>query len=324
MKGVPDISTLSNPAYYKKLNPDFHITDTPFLNADGEYRFNEDEQELHKRQFAIEGYFQSTPIIEKPELILLRKLVSNVHRAKLLPVFACVYDEFWQLLFRLRNTFTHLLQPDFPLNPDFWIWHISPGESNSGWAPHRDAEILESFDDNSFLRKDRSPRSCTIWIALTEANPYNSCIYAIPFSKDAQVQSYLNGDTIEQIKATASSAPFNFNYIRALPAKAGSILGWSPYIFHWGGLSSQWAKFPRMSIGIYMNAKDARTDHIHYFSESHQFIDWKDQNFVLPFEHRLRIIANIFSTYQSGGQMQLEENMDESFLKFGDAIRSST
>jgi len=322
MKAPPDTKALANLQFYRKLNPGFSITDTPFIEVDSEYKFRREEQERHNRQIAIEGYFNSTPIIEQSDLVQLRKLVASIHQAGILPIFASVYDEFWQLQYKLRQTFNHLLRADYHLRPDFWIWHISPNESHGGWTPHRDAEIVEAFGKNSLLRRDRSPISCTIWIPLTNANPHNSCIYVIPFSKDNLVQRYLNGDNSEKIAEAAASTPIVLNQIRALPAKAGTVLGWSPYLFHGGSLSSQWASSPRMSIGIYLHAKDAPKQRLPSFNDKDCFVDWQQKDYLLPFESRLRIITNILNTYKESNQLHLEENMHERFLEFSDKIRA--
>ena len=48
---------------------------------------------------------------------------------------------------------------------------------NQGWQPHRDKVGGSLFENNE-------PKSVTVWIPLSVANPINSCMYVLPANKD--------------------------------------------------------------------------------------------------------------------------------------------
>ena len=49
--------------------------------------------------------------------------------------------------------------------------------------------------------------------------------------------------------------------IRALPAKAGSIVCWSTSLLHWGARSSRRATQPRISMATYYQSRDVPPYH---------------------------------------------------------------
>jgi hypothetical protein len=85
----------------------------------------------------------------------------------------------------------------------------------------------------------------TIWIPFTDATPLNSCIYVLPLSLDPNYPANTRALTIDR-----------FQDIRALPAKAGSVLGWNQYLLHWGSRSCSRAEQARISWGIYFQSGD--------------------------------------------------------------------
>ncbi|HYA20272.1 MAG TPA: phytanoyl-CoA dioxygenase family protein [Burkholderiales bacterium] len=310
---------LESERFWKSLAPDFAMTDRPFQQVDGEYRLSSQEAERVVRQIQSEGYFQTEPVIPESDLRPIAALVGKLHANGILPVFAAVYDELWHLLFRLRNTLAPILDPEYILPPDFWLWHISPGSNNRGWAPHRDAK----FQAVSYLRPDGRPRMCTVWIPFTDATTHNSCIYVLPRPYDPVFQGYLRGESSAAMQALGQQT--DISNFRALPARAGSLLGWVPYLLHWGSRSTEWATHPRISIGIYYISADqpllART----FDASGRKHIDFKSgEACALTLANRLTIIANILDTYRANGQMVHEPNFTEAAAAFCDKWRLQT
>jgi hypothetical protein len=68
-----------------------------------------------------------------------------------------------------------------PPNFDMLALLVDPAEGVAGFTPHRDrqpADVPGSF------RSDGSPKYSTVWLALRDATPENSCLYFIPRSAD--------------------------------------------------------------------------------------------------------------------------------------------
>jgi ectoine hydroxylase-related dioxygenase (phytanoyl-CoA dioxygenase family) len=84
---------------------------------------------------------------------------------------------------------------------------------------------------------DGRPKVITVWLPLTDATPENSCMYVVPADRDPTYGSEM--DYLHQ---------FSLADIRALPAQAGSVLGWDQAVLHWGSHSVNRAVSPRISI----------------------------------------------------------------------------
>jgi hypothetical protein len=72
-------------------------------------------------------------------------------------------------------------------------------------------------------------------------------MYVLPASLDP---NYLNSQVEGRTATESIQMMNNLQAIRALPAKAGSILGWTHALFHWGSRSSLKAENPRISLSV--------------------------------------------------------------------------
>jgi hypothetical protein len=156
----------------------------------------------------------------------VRKLVGGGWQ----PVFAMVYDEFWDAVASLAPVLAGILGDDYRQLPDFWAWHVNASDVDRGWSPHRDRP--------GTVLPDGTPATLTVWFALSEATPLNGCIYMMPMQRDALFHS----------TATATVPLNQLQNIRALPVRAGSVLAWNQQVFHWGARSSSRADGPRVSF----------------------------------------------------------------------------
>jgi hypothetical protein len=257
--------------FWRGLCPALTISDSPFAALDGPVSFEPKAIAREVQRVRRDGYFKTQPALESAVNESLADAVRRVIGAGFHPLFVSVYDEFWKPLARLGA----VLEPVFGAPPrllgDFWVWCVGPGQAPAGWAPHRDHEVEETLEANG------TPRLLTVWIPFTDATPENGCIYALPTSLDP------NLPFTPEIRAV----PEVQNVI-ALPAAAGSVIGWNQYILHWGGRCSDYATQPRISTGIYF--------------QSSAVADYRtpvpfDQD--LPFEQRLQLIALAFRRYHS-------------------------
>ena len=149
------------------------------------------------------------------------------------PVFATVYDEFWELFHHFSVLCRPILGEEPFLPPSIWIWYLNQNQEDAGFPPHRDRPDLRPAPGEL-------PKSMTVWAPLTDATPLNGCMYIVPAYLD---EGYLkDNDTITP----------ELHNVRALPAPAGSALLWNQRMLHWGGKSSQRAttRFRRRGLGI--------------------------------------------------------------------------
>ena len=239
-KGLTALMTRArSPDFWRGLCPCLTISSQPFAPRPSPRTVRAGKTARLVEQIVAEGYFQTEPLFPSDQIRRLAAAVSAVVAAGYHPLFATVYDEPWKLLAALGNVLDPILGAGFRMVPDFWLWLVDVDAERSGWAPHRDEQYLNT------LRPDGRPTLLTIWIPFTDATPLNSCIYVLPLSQDPNYPGNTRARKVDRLQD-----------IRALPAKAGSILGWNQYLLHWGSRSSQRADRPRISWGIYFQSGD--------------------------------------------------------------------
>lgn len=233
-----NLENIASASYWLELNPGLHISDYPFSNHAQE-DLPEKVVKRSMENLLSEGYFCSPSQISSAITSRLASAISNVVASGLPAVFAFVYDEYWGLVRQIEKIFLPTLGDNYLLSPgDMWIWHVDEYGISTGWGPHRD--LL----DTSCLREDGTTRLLTVWIPLTDTSPLNGCMYVLPTHLDPDYPQHLDKRSVDTD---------TLQYIRALPANAGSLLGWSPTILHWGSMHSGHRVGPRTSIAFYLN-----------------------------------------------------------------------
>jgi len=159
-----------------------------------------------------QGYFE-LPGALPPELVARARRDVEA-RADSLDSFED--DAMWEILDAILPVAREALAHDVAILPSFWAWRIEPGRK--GWHAHRD-DAPRARDQNGNLTM------LTIWVPLTDATPRNGCIHCVPAYFDLAYEN-----------PHANNVVFDNQYIRAVPATAGSILGWSHALLHWGGV----------------------------------------------------------------------------------------
>jgi hypothetical protein len=222
--------------FWAALNPGLKIEEPqvgPLFTIDDAER-----QELWN-ELLTEGWFHLGPRLPPEQTARMAAAVVTLKRAFIPPVFAYVYDDFWNLGGYLAAFLGALLDPGFRMLPDFWAWCVDPGGAEKGWRPHRDRGF-ESLLPNGL------PRSLSIWVPLTEATPWNGCMYVLPACRDTHYRARTRGTDVANVQD-----------VRALPAEPGSVLGWNQALLHWGGRSSARAAEPRVSFSIEYQRSDS-------------------------------------------------------------------
>lgn len=232
--------------FWREFFPTFHIENKTLFEQRAPYQIDEIDLDAAINGLKTEGYFHLEQVLAPQELEELQKCVLKVNQHLEWPIFALVYDEFWHIISRLSSLCQTVLGPQYWILPAFWIWHLDPQQEQAGWKPHRD--FLQTT-----LRRDNMPNTLTIWIPFTDTDPLNGCIYVVPAPRDKNYPHNLANTQID-----------DFRDIRAIPAKAGAVLGWNSLILHWGGRSSIHAKNVRMSFAFELQRGDipARQPHL--------------------------------------------------------------
>jgi hypothetical protein len=263
------LQAIIDPAYWLAMNPGFSIRERSSLVP---LSFDPNSLDEIRRNVAHEGYFQIDDVLSGHEVRQLASSIVRLHEQKCPIVFAFVYDEFWNVCRKLSPVLSGVLSEPYRQLPDFWVWLIDPKSQSAGWKPHRDKGFKS-------LNADGSPKSLTIWVPLTDAIPLNGCMYVVP--------SYLDPPS-RYIDREDTRMPQNLQDIRALPIRAGSVLGWNQAVLHWGGRASQLATTPRISFACEFQRSD-----IPAYNEP--LLDPKQPP---PFQQRLRLIGKQILQYR--------------------------
>ncbi len=185
--------------------------------------------------------------------------------------FAFVYDEVWQTFQRTNFVMAELLGRNFKQMPNLWMFFLECNSKSKGWLPHRDRARIRTLDSDGY------PYSINIWLPITDATPDNGCMYILPAGCD---ENYSRDLMVMGVNSLQD--------VRALPTKAGDILGWNEAVYHWGGRSSKLAKQPRISMAT------------NYQTTAVDPYEWPliDPNTIPPFIDRLGIIGQQFLRYE--------------------------
>jgi hypothetical protein len=241
-----------DPAFWRGLNPQLTITERPLSVGIDPLRVDAAVAARAARQIVDEGYFHAPSVIPPARLAALRVGAERVVAAGLPSGFTCVYDEFYQAFHGLEALFAPLLGERYLMVlQGLWTYVVPAGDpAYRQWttvAPHRD-----TLGPDPRVVARGTPSIINVWIPLTDVSTIDSCVYAVPAPGDPD---YYSPDR------RVRPERFRLQDIRALPAAAGSVLGWSTHLVHWGSRSSAFAAGPRIAITVYFQRRDAARLH---------------------------------------------------------------
>ncbi len=219
-------------------------------------------------RFETDGWFRIPNVLPSDTVAAMRDVVIALESVNVPALFAYVYDAFWQCLEVIAPRvaqFTGAVE----VLPDIWAWHLARGTPTSGWKAHRGSYAVENGADGK-------PALTNVWIPLTDVDETNACMWAVPLPRDTNYPHSMS-----------SHAAADAGQGVALPATAGSVVGWNANVLHWGGDMSPTATFHRISFSFTLRAVGARTAHIQRLPQS------------LDFSARLQLIAEMVNVYQS-------------------------
>jgi hypothetical protein len=182
-----------------------------------------------RNQLLSQGYFEVPPVLPAD---LVARVRDDVARAG---EDAFLEDAMWDLLDLVVPIAREALDSDVAILPAFWAWCLAPNVP--GWPPHRD-NLERAYDADGGLA------SVTLWVPLTDATAKNGCMYCVPAYWDIAYRSRVYNNVV-----LAEDA------VRALPVPAGSVLGWSQALLHWGGRCGP-DEAPRISTSFEMIRAD--------------------------------------------------------------------
>jgi hypothetical protein len=193
-----------------------------------------DEAALSDLRLRMEtdGYFQLPPLFSRADIDRMRAGVDALRAAGWPPAFAFVFDEFWDLVRTpsVVQLFETALGAGHRQNAHVWCHYVAPVSGSSGWIPHIDGR--------------NRPNRMSIWIPLTDVGLDDGCMYVV--SRRGMPERL---GTVGISSVTWPELRGALHRTRALPAHAGSVLGWAFDVMHWGAMTGRPAG-PRISVAL--------------------------------------------------------------------------
>jgi hypothetical protein len=263
----------NSPEYWRSLNPRLRICSRASSRRVESRPLPSNESKDLVRRIAAHGFINSSQFLSNSLIHRMRRCVETVRKYGWPPVFAFVYDEFW-LLPRAPSIVRFLgavLGREYRQLPHLWCHYITPRSGHSGWSAHVDGPMESG--------------RLSLWFPLSDATLENGCMYVIP--KDRLATGLMPKWASQNV--TPDELKIFLQGSHALPAPAGSVLGWEFGLIHWGSTVGM-ATEPRISFSLEFIAEGIPRKHEKFLI---------DHRAPLPgFEERLRIIGNCLLAYQ--------------------------
>lgn len=237
-----DLETCRSIEFWRNLCPQLSISTESGLGRHEALQvptLDNEKWSVCKATIAEDGYFAYDSWFACAKIDLMAECLRQLEARQIHPVFAFVFDEFWELLLEIRPMFSDLLG-EYDCLPAVWSWFVRP-EMQTAFSPHRD-QVREVFiDDEDHLDY------LTVWIPLTDLSHLSSNICVLPASLDPDYEECTKNIRVE-----------NLQDVRSLQGKRGSVFCWTTQLAHWGTKQSKHGP-PRMSVGYYIKRPNAES-----------------------------------------------------------------
>lgn len=211
--------------------------DRPHVEVESAFSSPADDTDVAvaQKRIVAEGYCQLAPgkviPLKDPHHLVenLRRGIESLKSEGWPASFIFLYDEAWVLAGRMANLMRRVSGNEISF--DALAWHVDQDRGEGGFSPHRDRQ---PDDATSTFRADGMAKYTTAWVALTDANPDNSCLYVIPKAHDPGYEAGDDEEGEEDPMSLALPTKESYQHIRALPTATGGALLFTHRIIHWG------------------------------------------------------------------------------------------
>jgi hypothetical protein len=261
--------------YWRELNPNMTVCGTRRVEPVESPNIGSSVVTQAIQTLSTSGYFQMPVLAVGPAVERMRMCFEHTRKSGWPAAFVFVYDELWRA-FRgpaLVQFLTEALGKGYGQLPYVW-GHYVPTNSK-GWRPH--------VDGPSILNK------LTVWLALSDATLENGCMYVV--GRTAETEKISDSFLDDSKSFQRDDVMKLLQYAKALPATAGSYIGWGPNVVHWGSVSSALAPH-RLSVSV-----EFASPHPNPRREELPFLEGDPAAPLPAFETRLYLIAKAIRSY---------------------------
>ena len=219
-----------------------------------------------RERFDTDGWFVLPSCLQQAVVGAVRDAILALEAAGVPALFVYVYDEAWRIPEVFGPRLAHLTGP-LGVLPDIWAWHLAQGVAARGWRSHRGC-----YDYNRDA--DGRPQLINVWVALTDVDENNACMWLVPRSQDRDYPQTLASHTASEKGIS-------------VPLAAGDMVGWDANVLHWGGAMTPAAAQPRISLSFSLRACGDTASQARASTPA-----------GLDFAARLRLISEMIGTYR--------------------------
>lgn len=219
-------ANVTRAAFFRELAPELHAGEAtsfaPLVISPGAARGARESLDAH-------GWFSIESLVPAREIANLARAVEALDASAIPTCFLFAYDEAWSLGFAIAAALEAVLGARYGLAPDVWAWLVPPIAGRSGWRAHRG-----TYEDER--RPNACPKVINLWLALSDVTVDTACMHVVPIDRDPHFPGDLR------------RVDFDDEDVVALPAMAGTLLGWTSNALHFGGPMTARARSPRISL----------------------------------------------------------------------------
>lgn len=181
------------------------------------------------------GYLSLPKVFDGDDIARCRTGIELLVDRGIPAPFIYMFEEPWALFAGASELIEHFLGQGYRVLPHLWAWHIAPDRGNRGWPLHRDSEDSTIVDHGGIAQLV----SLSLWLPLSDAPDDGACMNVLPLDRSAPYRP-----------APQSVDAIDPEDLKALPAKAGDILGWRQDVYHWSSAFRSGRTTPRISLSF--------------------------------------------------------------------------
>eukprot|EP00435_Cladocopium_sp_Y103_P055517 s1143_g18.t1 len=174
------------------------------------------------------------------------------------PTFIAMYDEAWVMAKDAQEIMR--LATGNSLCMDVVAFLVRPTQTK-GFSPHRDRQPEDwvpkgaAAETSSTFKADGMAKYVTLWAALTDATPENSCLHFVPRSVDPGYSAGdpEDGDPLQRVFQDKAA----YQKIRSVPVPAGGCTFHTHRTIHWGSAGRNCKSVPpRVALSFGFSTED--------------------------------------------------------------------
>ena len=175
------------------------------------------------------------------------------------PTFIAMYDEAWVMAKDAQEIMR--LATGNSLCMDVVAFLVRPTQTK-GFSPHRDRQPEDwvpkgaAAETSSTFKADGMAKYVTLWAALTDATPENSCLHFVPRSVDPGYSAGdpEDGDPLQRVFQDKAA----YQKIRSVPVPAGGCTFHTHRTIHWGSAGRNSGSVPpRVALSFGFSTEDS-------------------------------------------------------------------